>query len=129
LPCSPHCSDCSSPPRPWPRHLFPSGKAAGATYDIAIGAVKNCDDADACFVAEFSAARGGKVAGKRVTVPGASSAGFFALSCGASCSPPQIMFLVHGVLYTIQANLKRSGMSDKAVLIAAAKSAIAAGPR
>jgi hypothetical protein len=111
------------------KHLFPSGGAVGTTYDIEIGAVKNCHDADACFVAEFAAARGGKVSGKRVTVTGASSAGFFPLSCGASCSPPQIMFVVHGVRYTIQANLKPSGSSDKTVLIAAAQSAIAAGPR
>jgi hypothetical protein len=111
------------------KHLYPNGAAAGASYDIEIGAVKNCHDADACFIAEFSAARGGKVSGKRVTVTGASSAGFFPLSCGASCSPPQIMFIVHGVRYAIQANLKPSGSSDRAVLIAAAEAAIAAGPR
>jgi hypothetical protein len=69
------------------------------------------------------------VSGKRVTVTGASSAGFFPLSCGASCSPPQIQFVAHGVLYTIQANLNRSAKNDKTVLIAAAESAIAAGPR
>jgi hypothetical protein len=56
-------------------------------------------------------------------------AGFFPLSCGASCSPPQIQFVVRGVRYTIQANLRRTGRSDKAVLIAAAESAITAGPR
>ena len=59
---------------------------------------------------------------------GATRAGFVPLSCGASCSPPQIDFVWHGVRYTIQANLK-TRQSDRAALIAAAQSAISAGPR
>jgi hypothetical protein len=61
-------------------------------------------------------------------VKGAARAGFAPLSCGASCSPPQIDFLWHGVLYTIQANLNTK-QTDRATLIAAAQSAISAGPR
>ena len=72
--------------------------------------------------------KGAKVFGKRVTVKGASRAGFLPLSCGGSCSPPQIDFSWHGVLYTIQANL-RTKQTDRAALIAAAQSAISAGPR
>jgi hypothetical protein len=55
--------------------------------------------------------------------------GFTPLSCGASCSPPQIVFVVHGVRYTIQANLKKTAKGDRATLIGAAESAIGAGPR
>jgi hypothetical protein len=110
------------------RHLYPSGGPSGATYDLELGAVKNCGGADACFVADFTAAKGNTVFGRRVTVRGASKAGFKPLSCGASCSPPAIDFIVHGIRYEIQANLKTK-QSDKAALIKAAQGAISAGPR
>jgi hypothetical protein len=110
------------------KHMFVTGGAQRSGYDLEIGAVKRCGGADACFVAGFTAATGAKVFGKRVTVRGASRAGFEPLSCGASCSPPQIDFVWHRVLYTIQANLK-TRRTDRAVLIAAAESAISAGPR
>lgn len=112
-------------------HRFASGGVGGGRvpgYDLEIGAVRHCGGADACFVAAFTAATGGKVFGRRVTVRGATRAGFVPLSCGASCSPPQIDFVWHGVRYTIQANLK-TRQSDRAALIAAAQSAISAGPR
>ena len=110
------------------RHLYPSGTATAHGYDFALGAVRNCREATVCFVAAFSAQRGGTVSGRRVSVRGASRAGFFPLSCGASCSPPSIEYLVHGVLYTIQANMTES-RHDQATLIAAAAASIAAGPR
>jgi hypothetical protein len=109
-------------------HLYASGGPSGATYDLAVGAVAGCHGADACFVADFSAAKARTVFGKRVTVRGATKAGFIGLSCGASCSPPQIDFLVHGIRYTIQANLN-APHGDRAALIAAAQAAIGAGPR
>jgi hypothetical protein len=111
------------------KHEFASGGPAGSGYALSVGAVKRCDGADACFVAGFTAVTGGKVFGTRVTVRGAARAGFHPLSCGASCSPPQVDFVVHGVLYTIQANLKKTKQTDRAVLIAAAQAAISAGPR
>jgi hypothetical protein len=110
------------------KHLFASGAPSGFSYDLEIGAVRNCGGADACFVADFTAARAHTVFGKRVKVKGASKAGFVALSCGGSCSPPQIDFLVGGIRYVIQANLNSHG-GDRKALIAAAESAIAAGPR
>jgi hypothetical protein len=110
-------------------HEYASGGPHGRGYDLEIGAVRHCGGADACFVAGFTATPSATVSGRRVTVRGAMRAGFFPLSCGASCSPPQIQFVVRGVRYTIQANLRRTGRSDKAVLIAAAESAITAGPR
>jgi len=110
------------------KHLFASGGTSHSGYDLSLAAARNCGGATACFVAEFMAVKGGKVFGTRVTVKGASRAGFIPLSCGASCSPPQIDFVWHGVLYTIQANLNTK-QHDRAALIAAAQSAIAAGPR
>jgi hypothetical protein len=111
------------------KHLYPSGRATGRSYDLELGAVKNCHGADACLVADFTASPGGTVFGKKVKVTGATRAGFTPLSCGASCAPPQIVFVVHGVRYTIQANLKKTAKGDRATLIAAAEAAIAAGPR
>jgi hypothetical protein len=110
------------------KRMFASGGPQRSGYDLEIGAARHCGGANACFVAGFTAATGGKVFGKRVTVRGASRAGFLPLSCGASCSPPQIDFVWHGVLYTMQANLKTK-RTDRAALIAAAQSAISAGPR
>jgi hypothetical protein len=109
-------------------HLYASGGRSGSGYDLAIGAVRGCGGADACFVAEFTASRTTAVFGRRVKVRGASRAGFAPLSCGASCSPPQIDFVVRGVRYTIQANL-RTSRGDRAALVQAAQDAIAAGPR
>jgi hypothetical protein len=109
-------------------HLYASGGAVGASWDLEIGAVKNCGGANACFVAGFTAEKAKSVYGKRVKVRGASKAGFVKLSCVASCAPPQIDYIVHGVRYVIQANLN-SKRSDRAVLIAAAEAAIKAGPR
>jgi hypothetical protein len=101
----------------------------GRHYDLEIGAVRNCGGANACFVAAFTAEPGRTVFGRRVTVRGAAKAGFTPLSCGASCSPPQLVFVVHGVRYTIQANLKKTAKGDRATLIGAAEAAITAGPR
>jgi hypothetical protein len=111
------------------KHLYPSGGPSGERYDLEIGAVRNCGGANACFVADFTAAPGRTVFGKRVTVTGATKAGFTPLSCGASCSPPQIVFIVHGIRYTIQANLRKTAKGDRATLIGAAELAISAGPR
>jgi hypothetical protein len=110
------------------KRMFAGGGPEKSGYDLEIGAVRHCGGANACFVAGFTAAKGAKVFGRRVTVKGAAQAGFLPLSCGASCSPPQIDFVWHGVLYTMQANLKTK-QTDRAALIAAAQSAISAGPR
>jgi len=133
---SSHDKILSSPRRSWSwrsmpldaTRMVPTGGAQRSGYDLEIGAVKHCGGANACFVAGFTAVQGGKVFGRHVTVKGASRAGFTPLSCGASCSPPQIDFVWHGVLYTIQANLKTK-QTDRVALIAAAASAISAGPR
>jgi hypothetical protein len=109
------------------KHLYPSGGTSGAGYDLEIGAAKHCGGATACFVAAFTATKSKSVFGKPVTVKGASKAGYKPLSCGASCSPPEIVFVVKGYRYTIQANLNTK--HGRAALIKAAESAISAGPR
>lgn len=110
------------------KRLYESGGTTRSGYDLSLAAVRNCGGATACFVAEFTAQRTTGVFGRRVHVRGASRAGFVALSCGASCSPPQIDFVVHRVRYTIQATLSTS-RDDLGNLTRAAEAAIAAGPR
>jgi hypothetical protein len=110
------------------KHLYASGGPSGSSYDLEIGAVAHCQGADACFVADFTAAPAKTVFGARVKVRGASKAGFLPPSCGASCSPPQVDFLVHGIRYTIQANLT-SSRGNRATLVKAAEASISAGPR
>jgi hypothetical protein len=39
------------------------------------------------------------------------------------------MFVVHGITYTIQANLKKTAKGDRETLISAAEAAISSGPR
>jgi hypothetical protein len=109
------------------QRVYPTGGVSGSGYDLELGAVPHCGG-DACFIASFSASKSGAVFGTPVTVRGASKAGYHPLSCGGSCAPPQIDFLVHGILYTIQANLETSH-GDRATLINAAQAAISAGPR
>jgi hypothetical protein len=111
------------------KHLYPTGGPSDTGYDLEIGALKGCGGANACLVAAFSAEPGTTVFGKRVTVTGATKAAYHPLSCGASCSPPQIMFVVHGITYTIQANLKKTAKGDRGTLISAAEAAISTGPR
>lgn len=107
--------------------FYASGGPQGTGYDLSLGAVKNCGDATACFIADFIASKGGTTYGSPVTIKGASKAGYRASSCGASCSPPQVDFVVGGVLYTIQANV--SGHNSKATLLAAAQASISSGGR
>ena len=108
-------------------HFYASGGPHGSGYDLSVGAVKNCDDATVCFIADFLAQKGGKVYGSPVAVSGASKAGYRGISCGGSCSPAQIDYVVGGTLYTIQANV--TGKDQKAALIAAAQASIAGGSR
>jgi hypothetical protein len=106
-----------------PSHLYAGGGRSHGGYDIQLGAAPDCNDATACFVAEFSAGKG--TLGFRDTV--ALSKGivgsFHPISCGASCGPATIEWIESGILYTIQ-----FGAGQKQ-LVALADSAIDAGPR
>jgi hypothetical protein len=112
-------------------HLYAGGGPSGAGYDLQVGAVPKCGGADACFIASFSAKKGGKIypGFTTVTVPGASRAQYHGLLCGASCSQPQIEYIVHGVLYVIQAALTVPSHKYQSTMITAAEASIKAGPR
>jgi hypothetical protein len=104
-------------------HLYASGGRSAGGYDIQLGAAPGCDDATACFVAEFSAGKGTLAFRDTVALSKGITGSFHAISCGASCGPATIEWIESGVLYTIQ-----FGAGEKQ-LVALADSAIGAGPR
>lgn len=104
-------------------HLYGSGGATARGYDIQLGAARDCDGANVCFVAEFTAASGQPVAGARIALAHGLSGRYFASACGASCNPSAIRWTEYGLRYTI----KYQGSRQQ--LVALADSAISAGPR
>lgn len=111
----------------YPGKLYAEGSGGRRSYTLALAGAPHCGSATACFIADFSARKGGKPFGtERVMLRGGRTGYFQPLSCGASCSPPAIEWVRRGVIYSIQAKVPGS---DKARLVRAANSAIASGPR
>ena len=105
-------------------HHFPEGRARPRAWRFDIGAARNCNQATACFVAEFKAVRDGKPSGRRTIRLARGRTGYYQpLSCGASCSPPSIEWRERHALYSIQAKVR------KRELLRMANSAIRTGPR
>jgi hypothetical protein len=114
---------------------FTASSASKGNYTLEIDGAKNCDGANVCLFALFMAQRGGKLFGKPVSLTQGVHGAFKNITCGASCSPAAITWIEHGVRYEIQANPSieaHPNVSTKtlrAVFVAAANSAIQAGPR
>jgi len=109
--------------------LFATGHARSKAWRLDLAGAKDCNEATACFVAEFSARRHGNPSGpKKVTLRGGRTARFQPLSCGASCSPPSISWRQHGAAYVIQAKVG-TRKSEKRILVRMANQAIRAGRR
>ena len=109
--------------------LFPSGTAHRNSWAMGLDAVADCGGANACFVAAFTGERGATPFGQtRVRLRGGRRGFFTPLSCGGSCSPPQIQWKMGSTLYTIQARVGGVN-SEKRLLIRMANSAIFHGPR
>jgi hypothetical protein len=106
-----------------PHHLYAAGGGSSDGYDIQLGAAPHCNDGDACFVAEFSAAKGTLGLPDRVALAKGIEGRFHPIACGASCSPATVEWVQSGFLYTIQFG------AGKTQLVALADSAINAGPR
>ncbi len=109
---------------------YASGTGAARSYSLSLAGAPNCG-ANVCFLVSFDAKRGGTPSFRRtVKLRGGRTGYFKPLSCGGSCSPPEIQWRSRGNLYSIQAKIPDS--SDTAAqrrLVAAANSAIGAGPR
>src|SRR3954462_4581405 len=106
------------------RRHFPEGRAQPGAWRFDIGAARDCNQATACFVAEFTALRGGRPRGRRTVRLARGRTGHYRpLSCGASCSPPSVEWRERHARYSIQAKV------TKRELLRMADSAIRNGPR
>ena len=107
-----------------PRRLRGFGEGSKGEYSMYIGFGKQCNGASVCTVAWFNAKRGGKFQYKRrVTLRGGRKGRYKPFTCGANCSPATIQWKQRKVRYEIAFG------GNKKQLIAAANSAIKAGPR
>lgn len=109
---------------------YASGTGGRTSYSLSLSGAPKCG-ANVCFLASFDAKRGGTPSFRRtVHLRGGRTGYFKPLTCGGSCSPPEIQWVSRGNLYSIQAKIPDS--ADAAAqrrLVAAANSAIGAGPR
>ena len=100
--------------------IYGVGSGNKKSFFVSISATKTCG-ANACFLASIGGEKGGTPAFKRtVKLTGGITGYFKPLSCGGSCSPPQIEWIQGGVLYDIQAKV----IAGKRDLVKAANSAI-----
>jgi hypothetical protein len=110
--------------------LYVKTKGDRNSYTIQLSSVPRCT-ANACFIGTFDARRGAKPSFVQ-TVPLAQNLkGYYQpLSCGASCSPPEIAWVSNGVRYEVQLIFpSRDKEIVKKALVQIANSAIMAGPR
>ena len=105
--------------------------AAGATRTASRSRARRNCGANACFLVSFGAERGGTPSFRRtVKLRGGRTGYFKPLTCGGSCSPPIIEWKSRGNLYRIQAKIPDStDAGQQRRMVAAANSAIGAGPR
>ena len=110
---------------------YASGSGATNSYFLSLSGAPNCGGANACFLLATNAVRGGKPSFRRTVALRGGRTGYFKpLTCGGSCSPPEIQWKSRGVLYSIQAKIPdSSNAAAQRRLVAAANSALAAGPR
>jgi hypothetical protein len=109
--------------------LYPYGTGGEKEYAIGVAAAPDCNGANACFGASFSAEKGGHPFGKgKATLAKGRHGRYQPLGCGGSCSPPSISWKERGVTYTIQAKVVGKP-SDRALLVKMANQAIRQGPR
>jgi hypothetical protein len=106
------------------RRFFAEGRATADAWRFDLGAVRRCNQATACFIAEFKGVRDGRPSGRRTIRLDRGRTGYFTRgACGASCSPPSIEWRERHTRYSIQAKV------PKRELIRMANSAIRNGPR
>jgi hypothetical protein len=107
--------------------VYADGSAGRRSYDLTLAGARNCGNATACFLADFSAVGGQSIGFKtNATLVQGISAHYQPLSCGGSCSPPWIAWRLGGVRYEIQANVVHP---TKAYFVKLANAALAHGRR
>jgi hypothetical protein len=109
--------------------VYVAGDGSTKEYSFSVYDAPDCAGANVCFVAEFTAAKGGKPFGRgAATLAHGIHGRYQPLSCGASCSQPSISWKENGVTYQLQANVE-AAHGDRAALVKMANSAIKHGPR
>lgn len=104
--------------------IYASGGGNRTSFFVSIGTTRRCGG-NACFLGTIGGKKGATPAFKRTVQLRDGVTGYFKpLSCGASCSPPQIQWIQGGVLYDIQAKV----LGGRKEMIRAANQAIAAKP-
>jgi hypothetical protein len=120
---------------PLQRPYYTASSASNGRYRLEIDGAEPCDGANVCLFALFTGVRGGHLYGKPIALHHGVAGRYAQIQCGAACSPPAIDWVIHGVLYTIEANPSVedhpnvAGNVVRATFVAAADQAIDAGPR
>jgi hypothetical protein len=110
------------------RRAYAGGAAFKRGWAIDLGYAPGCAGANACEMASFSAVLGSDLGGRaNVTLVRGVKAHYQPLSCGASCAPPMLTFVVGRGTYTF--SVKDPSGAPRAALIAMANAAIRAGAR
>ncbi len=109
--------------------VHPSGRSTRSVYHLELGAAPGCGGATACFVATFTARRGGTPTGRvRVRLANGRRGRFVPTRCGASCSAPRVQWRERGRVFTIRARVGTQ-RTERRELVRLANSAIINGPR
>ena len=111
--------------------VYAFGGARRNGYTLSLAGDPQCGGATACFLADFSARRGGRPFGpRRVRLAHGIRGRFKPMTCGASCLPPSVAWKRRGVVYTVTAFVDQSAdAAQRRALVRAASSAIRRGPR
>jgi hypothetical protein len=108
-------------------HVYGSGGAVAHGYDLELSAAPDCHEATACFLASFTGVKGRSLGGTaNVTLARGIRGHFRATSCGASCSPGSVTWVLGGARYEIQATVVGP---ERTTLVGLADAAISAGAR
>ena len=104
---------------------YAGGGGGNDRYALFLDARPRCGG-NACFLASFTGEEGKPLGFKtNVTLARGIRGAYKPLTCGASCSPPAIMWIQRGVRYEIQAK----ALGGRRAFIRMANSAIRAGAR
>jgi hypothetical protein len=104
---------------------YAGGGGGNDQYALFLDARPRCGG-NACFLASFTAKQGDPLGFKvNATLARGIRGAYKPLSCGASCSPPSIMWIQGGVRYEIQAK----ALGGRKAFVAMANSAIRNGKR
>ena len=112
------------------RRVFTSATGSRRRYSFGLAGIRDCGGAGACTLGSISGERGGTPAYRGTVRLTNGITGYYKpLTCGASCSDPEIQWLQGGVLYSISASLRGGKAKQRRAMVKAANQSIRATPR